>query len=270
MAKQTGITKFSGMLHEVVFVQSSTYGDHSRSKPTKSASKKALQGLTAENSKTAAINKLASQVRKVAKHYGKRFCPGSFYTGMMDLLRLPQSTTRILMLDALRGYEINKDYPIARYWWSPKIEILPLEDSLTVRLTLTDHAEYHKKFNCYYLQMAAAIWNTENDDYIDDGKMTAWISTKDELPLTCDFVFAKPENAGDYLLMFHLVTGINQVSSMLLPDQGMKVVEAGSFSAASLKARADHEAARRQVIAKNEAEGARKGVEGERVEMRRV
>lgn len=83
-------------------------------------------------------------------------------------------------------------------------------------------------------------------------------------------VFAKPENAGDYLLMCHLVTGWNRETSLYFPDQGTRRVEAGSFSEVSLKALADHEAARRQAVADNEAEGAKKEVEVERVEMRRI
>ena len=270
MAKPTGITNFSGEVSGVVHVRSSAYGNHTRSKPSVPSSKKAQEGLKTQNTLTPAIVKLASQVRRVGKHYGKKFCPGSFYTGMMDLLRIPQSTTRILMLDALRNYEINKAYPFSRFFFRPKIDIMPLEDSLTVRLTLTEHADYHTDFNCYYLQIVAMIWNTENDDFVEEGKMTSWISVKDELPLGCDFVFAKPENAGDYLVMCHLVTGWNRESSLYFPDQGMRVVEAGSFSAASLRARADHEAARKKLVEDNEAEHARKEVEGERVEMRRI
>jgi len=80
MAKPTGMTKFSGEVSGVVHVRSSAYGDHTRSKPKVSSSKKAQEGLKVQNSGTPAIVKPASQVRASAKRYGKKFCPDSFYT----------------------------------------------------------------------------------------------------------------------------------------------------------------------------------------------
>src|SRR5688572_9018393 len=97
---------------------------------------------------TSVINKLASDLNTIIEIYSGEFKRSGFYHRLQKLLRKEPAESRILLLNQLKGMEINPDYPSKPGFH--RVHVNRAKNKIIVNLDVLTHVG-PKKFasNCY-------------------------------------------------------------------------------------------------------------------------
>ena len=127
MAKQEGPLRLSGKIGKLIHStggKGKAYTRQASQKKIKNKSEKFI----AEKERTALLNRLCSRINIIFKHGGKRIKPGVFYSNLGSRMREEKSCERILLLDMLRGMEVNEKYKLETIFSFPTVEVTEEEN----------------------------------------------------------------------------------------------------------------------------------------------
>ena len=234
MAKiKRNIQTFSGKIGDLVHVDSTTYGPHTR-RPVKPGSKKNEPALKKQHSRTKWLNSIAGAINKVVRKYAPILKPATFYNSVSSLLRKEPDDNRLLLLRQLRGMEINPDYPMHKLG-KFTCSSTGTQAQLHVELAVNAHPlRDNLQADCWYYAVILVVWQKGRPVPYDDCQFTEWINIKDEEPVF-DLVFKKPANGTQWLLLLQQVLGKNEVRTESLKAEGMVIADAGSFDKKDLQ-----------------------------------
>lgn len=224
-------------------------GKNYSSKKPEAGLKKDEPVLKQQYRRTAFLNELASEINRMIKSR-KGFVPsGRFYQNMQARFRKEPINNRLLILDRLKGMEINTLNRLQQISPAPAIDIKAIDDHIVVELTVTGHALPGKhNANCYFFEVVLLLWDDSGAPCQLYSKKTSWIYPEKGYP-AFDIDFQRPDGTTDYLVCVRESLGMNGREYKEMGTQGMLVAEVGSFNKKSKKLL---EGRRKEILAEKE------------------
>ena len=105
------------------------------------------------------LNALASAVNLIAGVYEKRLKPGNFHSLVQSRLRKESRKARVLLLNKLDSMKINEKYRLSSICSVPDMRIIKTHAAIEIKLAVDYHPNTRiKDINCYYFEVAVAVW----------------------------------------------------------------------------------------------------------------
>ncbi len=108
-----GIVKVEGKVGDNILLRGGRYGPHMR-KAVKPGTKRDEPALKKEYSRTGFLNNLASEINTAIKEHCAMLKSGRFYEMLLSRFRKEPLNNRLLLLQTLKGVEVNPVYPFER------------------------------------------------------------------------------------------------------------------------------------------------------------
>jgi hypothetical protein len=228
MAKgKRNVLKLSGKIGDKVHVQSSKYGYVVREAPVQ-GTRKDEPAFKKQHSRTAILNKLASELNRTIPQYCGSFKSKGFYSHMHELFRKEPLNNRFLLLQQVKGLEVNKRYPFA---WPAycTANVNRSKNKIIVELHVTGIPDKkNNKADGYYYEVILLHWTNSKKPPLHSSELTTWIAFTIEKP-GFEFLFPVPKATVNWLLCLRRVMGMNEEEIGDFPSQGMQIIDAGTF-----------------------------------------
>lgn len=229
MAKaKAGLIGVEGKLGDHIFTsRKGRYGSYIR-QVVKPGTKKNEPALKQQYSRTGFLNALASDINTMIKaHYGN-FKSGRFYENLQSRFRQEPENNRLLLLQQLKGMEINDAYPLSNHGL-PVTDCIVRKTDLLVRLDVRRHPfSLTNNIDSYYYEVLAASWTKKEEPGDCERQYSEWVHTKDTLPVF-DFVFERPAGAIHWMVCVRIRLGHNEVEEESFLAEGIQIIASGSF-----------------------------------------
>ncbi|MEP7106499.1 MAG: hypothetical protein ABI760_00930 [Ferruginibacter sp.] len=225
--KPSNIT-YSGKMGDRVFVNSKTWGPHTRAAPKKEC-RKDDPVLKLQNSRTGFIDGLASEINKTIKIYGGRLMYTGFYGKLITLFRQEPLNNRYLMLLLMKGMEINPDYPLGKLG-AASVAVKKLKDEITVNLQVLAHPDSGKhNANSYFCELTLLSWDKSKKAATHSMQKSKLVYLNYGRPEFI-FRFLNQKNTTHWLLCLRkrLCKDDNLIGVFV--TDGMQIVEVGTFN----------------------------------------
>lgn len=219
--------KISGKQGEEVFVNSKAYGQHLRKAPA-AGSRREEPAFKEQFTRTRVLNKLASEINKAITAYYSRFKRPDLYQRIQQRFRREPEDNRFLLLQQLRGMEINEGYPLSALG---QCYVLTAAAKTTINCNL--HTIAHPppgkhRANCYYNELMLVTWTTTNKPPTVTRQLSDWVAMNKDLP-EFEFSFPRPAGTLHWLLCLRQCLGDNERETDTRATEGIQIIEAGSF-----------------------------------------
>ena len=222
-----GVVKIIGKMGDYVYVDSKTNGYYRR-KASPVKSKKRLAVLKKHNRRNEVLNKLASELNNIIRHFAQHFKSSSFYHDISKLLRRQENDNRYLLLSELRGVEINPTYPIGKLGLF-STSVGSLKNTITISLQITSHpSPGRRRADCYCYEVIWVCWCKGKKEAVFTSQHSDWIMIEGKRPLF-EFIFEKPAAAQQWLFCVKAELGVQEKSIGVFAAQGMQITDVGSF-----------------------------------------
>jgi hypothetical protein len=228
MAKaKTGLIGIEGKLGDHIISRKGRYGSYIR-QVVKPGTKKHEPALKQQYSRTGFLNALASDINTMVKSHCGSFKSGRFYENLQSRFRQEPENNRLLLLQQLKGMEINDAYPFSKHGL-PLTDCTARKTDLLVRLDVQRHPfSLTSDINNYYYQVLAATWTKKEEPGDCERQYSEWVHKKDALPVF-DFVFSRPTGAMHWMVCVRIRLGRNEVDEESFLADGMQIIDTGSF-----------------------------------------
>ena len=203
--------------------------NYSSKKPAKGIKKNEPE-LKGQYSRTAFLNELAGEINDRITGYNSFIKVGNFYQNMQSRFRKEPTNNRLLLLNQLKGMDINPKHPFRKLCAPPLLKVKGLTDKIIVELDVKGRIETEKADACrYLLQVVLLLWDDSGAPCELRKNRTKWIEMNGEYPIY-DIPFLKPDGATDYMVCVHISLGNKRHEYNEQGTQGMLVMEVGSFN----------------------------------------
>lgn len=229
MAKaKTGLIGVEGKLGDhIVTTSKSRYGSTIR-QVVKPGTKKNEPALKQQYSRTRFLNAFASDINTMMKADCGNFKSGRFYENLQRRFRQEPENNRLLLLQQLKGMEINDAYPFSNHGL-PVTDCVARKTDLQVRLDVRQHPfSLTRDIDSYYYEVLAASWTKKEEPGDCERQYSEWVHKKDVLPVF-DFVFKRAAGAIHWMVCVRIRLGHNEVEEESFLAEGMQIIAAGSF-----------------------------------------
>lgn len=229
MPKPTSIIKFRGKIGDQVHVDGK-YGPSVRRAP-KDGSKKDEAALEEQYTRTAYLNKLASELNRIIRAYGGPLKSTDFYRLLQKRFRKEPLNNRFLLLKQLEGMEVNLIYPLHKLG-DARVTTTTTQKKMTVRLEVLYHPSHYVgtyKANCYSYEVSLVSWLNGDEPASHTRQFSEWISLKDGLP-DFEFEFNRPAGTVHWLVCLKQQVGYNEEPIPSFCAEGMQIITAGTFN----------------------------------------
>ena len=229
MAKnKASFLQLQGTIGGLTFVQSKTYGYHSRlPRGTHKAAK--LNGVLKQNSAaTLKVNGAASPLLQEMKACYGSFAQSSLWQRMVGRMFKAASTAVNDLLFSLKGMELHERHPLSRLMQPPLLEIACPKKELRVDLIMQSHCFFSKTVTqdgyCYELRV---VWFDGKASRCESEAVeTEWIQEQDAFP-QYELVFEKPAWASHYVLVLKVQAGKEEIPVESFDAMAVQVVGSG-------------------------------------------
>jgi hypothetical protein len=207
----------------VVYVNSHTYGRHTRAARGSKTQAVVNDVLAAHAEKTSVINAAAKSVYDVLKIYGEGFREGQLWQNILSRMRKAKGTGFNELLSSLRELELNSRYGIKRFGNVPFVTIDNKKKTLDIKMKPVMPPHLHKNDNCYQYSLIVLLFNSKGICVQHSVQQTEW-RNKNEKVYAFDFSFEKPARAKYYLLCLELKGGKDGIATDTLASRGIVIV----------------------------------------------
>jgi hypothetical protein len=197
--------------------------------------KKDEPGLKGQYSRTGFLNELASELNEIIKAYKNFIRPKEFYHNLLSRFRKEPENNRLLLLNRLKGMDINPRHPFLKISSVPGISVKVVADHIIVELEVNSHSRPRKPgANCYFFEVLILLWDDSGAPCELHSQKTSWIYPENGYPVY-DIKFPHPDGTSDWMVCIRGSLGMNGYEYDELGSQGMLVCEMGSFNKKSQK-----------------------------------
>lgn len=197
--------------------------------------KKDEPALKDQYTRTAFLNELASELNGMIKAYNNFIRPNEFYHNLQSLFRKEPENNRLLLLNQLKGTEINARHRLLKMNPAPEINVKAVGEHIITELTVTSHPRRPKRgSNCYFFEVVILLWDDTGAPCELYSQKTSWIYFAGGYPVY-DINFPLPDGTTDWMVCVRESLGVNDYEYDELGTQGMLVLEVGSFNKKSQK-----------------------------------
>jgi hypothetical protein len=228
MAKiKPGIISIDGKFGDNVVIDSRRYGKHMRKAPA-AGSKKEEEALKEQYSRTASLNKLASELNKIIKAHCPEIRNSRFYEQLQSRFRKEPLNNRFLLLTQLKGMNINPNYPLTKLG-SQTITVTASKNKLSVNLKVELHPEPGShRANCYYYEVLLLSWDKIKKPARYNRQFSEWVHLEKDKP-EFEFEFERTAGTKNWLLCLRQRLGVNEQLISAMVTDGMQIIGAGTF-----------------------------------------
>lgn len=228
MAKvKRGIITLSGKIGNDVIV----HGQHNSSyirKAVQPGVKKDEPSLKRQYSRTAFLNKLASEINKAIEVNSDNFKSPRFYSDLQKRFRRESSNKRCLLLLQLKGMEIHPRYPLEKLGETMvNVKAVRNKALVTVKVQRHPNKGVHNA-NCYYYEVLMMMWDKSKKAAKYKRQISDWVYMKAGKPVF-EFEFQKPASVTHWLVCLRQRLGMDETLVESFEGEGMKIVDIGSF-----------------------------------------
>jgi len=224
MAKKIKVNKrYLRDADEVVYVNSHTYGKHTRAARGSKTPVTVNDVLASHAKKTGAINAAAKAVYDVLKLYSGNFREGQLWQHILSRMRKAKSMDPEDLFLSLDEMEINSRYALKRFGNEPMFTIENKKKQLQIEMKPFMPPHLNKNDDSYQYELIILLFNSKGACVHHEAEQTKWFKGK-EKPDMQVFNFQKPANAKHYLLCLHLQGGKNGIATGTFGSRGMAVM----------------------------------------------
>jgi len=215
-----------GKIGDMVAVDSKTYGYHLR-KAIKPGLKKDEPALQQQYKRTAYLNGLAGELNTIIAQYAGAFKGNNFYHQLLRQFRKEPKDDRFLLLQTIKGIEINDRYPLNRLT-DFAVTVKKVKIKLEVNLSLLHHPLPAKGSDCYFLETLLLCWNKSSKPARHASQWTEWIYYTEQAPV---FKLNYPcsSDCTHWLFCIRQKQGAKEKELERFAAEGMQIIAAGSF-----------------------------------------
>jgi hypothetical protein len=228
MAKaKTGLIGVEGKLGDHIISRKGRYGSYIR-QVVKPGTKKHEPALKQQYSRTGFLNALASDINTMIKEHCGGLKSGQFYEKLQSRFRQEPENNRSLLLQQLKGMEINDAYPFSKHGL-PVTDCTARKTDLIVRLEVRRHPlSLTRDIDSYYYEVLAATWTKKEEPGDCERQYSEWVHKKGVLPVF-DFVFNRPAEAIHWMVCVRIRLGRGEIDEESFLADGMQIIDTGSF-----------------------------------------
>lgn len=220
------ILGISGKLGKHIFVNSRTNGTYMRA-ASRAQSKKRIDALKQNYSRTALLNRLASDINRIAGSQTGGIKHSNFYFELHKRFRKQTGNNRYVLLSTLKGMDLHPRYTINKLCGSQDVAINSQKHKIRVTLKVQAHPYNSSHADCYSYDLLLVTWEKGNSAAKFQRQFSDWIYLKDGRP-EFDFVFSRG-NTIHWLLCLRQLMGVNE-KEISLKLQGMQIIDIGTFN----------------------------------------
>jgi hypothetical protein len=219
--------KLSGRYGNDVHVQSNTFDPYVRKAP-KTGTRKDEPAFKAQHSRTRTLNTLAGEITSIIDRYYPNFKRAELYRRILKHFRKEPLDHRCLLLQQLKGMEINEDYKFS--WLGQSwVKLAGVKKKILVSLHVLMHPlPGTKEANSYYFDLLLFTWDKSKKPAMIQRQMSEWVYLKNGEP-EFEFEFDKPTGIKQWLLCVRIRLGINEKEIEANVAEGIQFADAGSF-----------------------------------------
>ena len=214
-------------MHDVVYVNSSTYGKHTRAARGSKTPAVVNNILATYAAKTSALNVAAKSVYDVLKLYSEGFREGQLWQHILSRMRKAASMNFEDLLYSLDGLEINSRYALKRFGSVPMLTIQAGRKEVLIEMKPVMPPCLNKHDNCYQYEIIVLLFNSKGICVQHAVQATGWFNEK-EIFNKHVFNFDTPVKVKYYLLCLALQGGINGIARDIFASKGMRIVGASN------------------------------------------
>jgi hypothetical protein len=231
MAKaEPGPMSVTGKLGKEVYVKT-RHGHHVRKASSKPLSENRLATLGRHNSRTKFLNKLASEINQIVKHYFLDYKYREFYQDLLTKFRKEPLDNRFFLLRQLLDLDLNPLNPYVRRQRPGKVEVNCVEDKFVVSIIAAAPRHPIDDLNSYFFEVVFITWSKE-DRFPDHSiQFSRWMPFDGSYALF-DFEFPKPDDTVYWLLLVSHQRGRNKEVINPKLDRSIVIKGAGSLDPA--------------------------------------
>lgn len=227
MAKSRNpVLKHSGTIGNITFVDSKTYGAHSRL-PRGTYKKTEINKILKSNTqKPKTSGFIASQVLKVFKSIAGSFAESQLWQIMQSRILKLSDITIGSILGSLKELELNSAYPLESVISPlPTVDIIKKKKQFIIELRNQSHVYFDKKIKAdsYYYEIFLTWFNEKGMVITTEQMQTEWILQGKNLN-TYAMIFEKPEDAKHFILVLKAAAGSQGKEIERMSATGMKVM----------------------------------------------
>ncbi len=220
------IVQLTGKFDDKLIVDSPVYGMYVR-RLVKEGSKKNEPALKLQYRRTKFLNNLASEVNQVVRTFGSLIKFKNFYSSVLSRFRKEPLNNRFLLLQQLKGMELNERYPRAKFG-DCVITGKELKNFFRINLKVETHP-YPLEHNadCHYYDLLFVTWAKGNKKPIASRMISDWIMIKDPQP-EFDFDFKLPPGTVHWMVCLRQILGVNKRVIENMEAEGLQIMEIGT------------------------------------------
>jgi hypothetical protein len=228
MAKaKAGLITIEGKIGGHIISRRGRYKSYIR-KVVEPGTKKNEPALKQQYSRTGFLNSFASDINTIIKENSDGLKSSQFYEKLQSRFRKEPENNRLLLLQNLKGMEINPSYPFEKHGM-PDIDCTTEKTRLRVRISAKQHpASLNIQLTDYYYEVLAATWLKKEGPGDCERQYSEWVHIKNPVPVF-DFFFEKPAGAIHWMVCVRIRLGLDEVAEESFKADGMLVADCGSF-----------------------------------------
>lgn len=230
MARQKGIIKIAGTLGDVTFVESKTYGAHTRA--ARGTHKEAgINGVLQGNAdKASKIGPLGSLILRQLKTIEKGFVPGDLWPRMTSRMFKAKSMKKEDLLQSLKGIELNERYQFWKLFSAlPVLGISVKNSRLLIEIELLSHPHFSREVKAsQYLSEVSVLFLDGKGGCMKDVMETEWLLFDEELGVY-EMAFMVPKGAKYFLVVEGVKGGRDGKEAESFLGRGFRIGGWGKF-----------------------------------------
>ena len=227
MAKvQDGIIKVRGKFGNYVVTNGIKQGPVLRRRPDRKLANES-EPFKKQASRAAVLNKLASEINNVIRHFHADLRPRDLYQRLLGYLRKESSDNRFMLLQVLKGLEINTRYRFDKLG-ELNLDIKREGEQLEIALDVLEHLPNAVKYHSYCYELLLICWTRQDELPRHIRKFTKWIDSHGPKE-GFDLQFKFPEGTTHWMLFIHHRGRSGNGDDEFMTGQGMKVLELGTM-----------------------------------------
>lgn len=228
MAKaRAGIITVEGKIGDHIISRKGRYKSYIR-KVVEPGTKRNEPALKQQHSRTGFLNSFASDINTIIKENSDGLKSSQFYEKLQSRFRKEPENNRLLLLQTLKGMEINPSYPFEKHGM-PNIYCTTDKARLRVHIGVKRHpVSLNKHLTDYYYEVLAATWVKKEGPGDCERQYSEWVQIKSPVP-EFDFFFDKAAGAIHWMVCVRIRLGRDEVAEESFKADGMQVVDSGSF-----------------------------------------
>jgi len=229
MAKVGGNFPLRGKLGDNVFTNGSLTGPRVRRAPKPSAKPKSPEFIY-NKERIHKLSKLASGINNVLKNYHPDLRSKRFYSNMMKRFTKQVTENRFLILESIKGMDINPVYPYSRMG-TAHVNIEIKKKKLIVSLRTTMHAKIKtmEEIEDYSYSLLLLTWGRKPFEVGHQQQYSDWIARDEEGHHEFSFEFDMPRSTIHWMLCLHQTMGFGSDDEVPVAYQAMTIHEVGSL-----------------------------------------